>query len=122
MTLPHDFNGFKHLIPALLNAVGIRAVASVRKRGGGDIGETEVYNDCTTYIFRKIGVKSTVFELQKSFKHKSSSLNNFQKNEPDCLFVCLFVKRLAIPHLAVQGSFLVCAARAYTKGKNRSTS
>ena len=31
-------------------------------------------------IFLKIGVKSTVFELQKSLKYKSSSLINFQIN------------------------------------------
>ena len=54
-----------------------------KKGGGGNPGNSEVYKACTAENGRKIGVKSTVLELQKSFKHKSSSLNNFQKNEPD---------------------------------------
>ena len=42
--------------------------------------EKEVYKSCAEN-FRKIGVKSTVLELQKTYRHESSSLINFQNNE-----------------------------------------
>ena len=59
----------------------IRAVFSVKKRGGGDPGKSLVYKACAAENFRKIGVKSTVLELQKTYRYKSSSLINFQNNE-----------------------------------------
>ena len=43
------------------------------------MGESEVYIGCAAEI-KKICVKSTVFELQKSLKYKSSSLINLQIN------------------------------------------
>merc|ERR1712030_5725 len=48
---------------------------------GGHNRECQVYIGCGAEIIKKIGVKSTVFELQKSLKYKSSSLINFQINE-----------------------------------------
>ena len=54
---------------------------SAFEKGGGNPGEWYVSKACTAENFRKIGVKSTVFELQKSYRHKSSSLINFQNNE-----------------------------------------
>ena len=44
---------------------GIRAIFSVHKGGGGDSGKIEVF--CAVEIFRKIGVKSTFLELQKTY-------------------------------------------------------
>ena len=49
--------------------------------GGGNPGNSEVYKACTAENVRKIGVKSTVLELQKTYRYKSSSLINFQNNE-----------------------------------------
>ena len=42
--------------------------------------KSEVYKACTAENFRKIGVKSTVLELQKTYRDKSSSIVNFQNN------------------------------------------
>ena len=51
------------------------------KKGGGQSQKSEVYQACTAENVRKIGVKSTVLELQKTYRYKSSSLINFQNNE-----------------------------------------
>ena len=59
--------------------VHTRAVASLRKKGG-DPGKSGVYKGCAAEIFRKIGVKSTVLELQKTYRYKSSSIINFQND------------------------------------------
>ena len=59
----------------------VRGVFSIRKRGGGNPEKSEVYKACTAENVRKIGVKSTVLELQKTYRYKSSSLINFQNNE-----------------------------------------
>ena len=59
---------------------GIRAIFSVQKRGGNP-GKSGVYKACAAEKLRKIGVKSTVLELQRSYRYKSSSLINFQNNE-----------------------------------------
>ena len=59
-------------------------MASLQKRGGARLqifGGHEVKNACAAEIFTKTSVKSTVFELQKSYRHKSSCTINFQKNE-----------------------------------------
>ena len=45
---------------------------------GGDPQKSGVYKACAAENFRKIGVKSTVLELQKTYRYKSSSLINFQ--------------------------------------------
>jgi len=50
------------------------------KKGGGNPGKSEVYKACTAENVRKIGVKSTVLELQKTYRYKSSSIINFQNN------------------------------------------
>ena len=60
---------------------GIRAIFSVQKKGGGNPRKSGVYKACGAENFRKIGVKSTVLELQRSYRFKSSSLINFQNNE-----------------------------------------
>ena len=52
-----------------------------KKGGGGNPGKSEVYKTCTAENVRKIGVKSTVLELQKTYRYKSSSIINFQNNE-----------------------------------------
>ena len=52
-----------------------------KKGRGGNPGNSEVYKACTAENVRKIGVKSTVLELQKTYRYKSSSLINFQNNE-----------------------------------------
>ena len=62
-------------------SLNTRAVASVKKRGGGNPEKSGVYKACTAENFRKIDVKSTVLELQKTYRYKSSSLINFQNNE-----------------------------------------
>ena len=59
----------------------VRGVISIKKRGGGNPRKSEVYQACTAENVRKIGVKSTVLELQKTYRYKSSSLINFQNNE-----------------------------------------
>ena len=51
------------------------------KKKGGNPGKSEVYKACTAENVRKIDVKSTVLELQKTYRHTSSSLINFQSNE-----------------------------------------
>ena len=54
------------------------------KKGGARLqifGGHEVKNACVAEIFTKTNVKSTVFELQKSYRHKSSCTINFQRNE-----------------------------------------
>ena len=58
----------------------VRGVISIKKRGGGNPGKSEVYQACTAENVRKIGVKSTVLELQKTYRYKSSSIINFQNN------------------------------------------
>ena len=50
------------------------------KKGGGDPEKGDVYKAWAAEIFIKIGVKSTVLELQKSYRYKSSSIINFQNN------------------------------------------
>ena len=40
------------------------------KKGGGNPGKSEVYKACTAENVRKIGVKSTVLELQKTYTTK----------------------------------------------------
>ena len=50
------------------------------KKCGGNPGKSEVYKACTAENVRKIGVKSTVLELQKSYRYKSSSIINFQND------------------------------------------
>ena len=52
-----------------------------KKRGGDNPGKSGVYKTCGAENFRKIVVKSTVLELQKTYRYKSSSLINFQNNE-----------------------------------------
>ena len=49
---------------------------SAFEKGGGNPGEWYVSKACTAENFRKIGVKSTVFELQKSYRHKSSAITH----------------------------------------------
>ena len=44
-------------------------------------GSQQVKSACAAEFFTKNGVKSTVLELQKSYKHKSSCTINFLKNE-----------------------------------------
>ena len=51
-----------------------------KKEGGGNPGKSEVYKACTAENVRKIGVKSTVLELQKNDRYKSSTFY-FQNNE-----------------------------------------
>ena len=50
------------------------------KKGGGNPGKSEVYKACTAENVRKIGLISTVLELQKTYRYKSSSIINFQNN------------------------------------------
>ena len=52
--------------------------------GGGRIQNyrsRKVKSACTAENFTKMGLKSTILELQRSFKYKSSCTINFQKNE-----------------------------------------
>ena len=58
----------------------VRGVFSIQKREGGNPRNSEVYKACTAENVRKIGVKSTVLELQKTYRYKSSSIINFQNN------------------------------------------
>ena len=51
-----------------------------KKGGVGNPRNSEVYKACTAENVRKIGVKSTVLELQKTYRYKSSSIINFQNN------------------------------------------
>ena len=51
------------------------------KKGGGAIPEIVIYIAEIAENVRKIGVKSTVLELQKTYKYKSSSIINFQNND-----------------------------------------
>ena len=44
-------------------------------------GSHKVKSAYAAEIFRKIGLKSTILELQRSFKYKRSCTINFQKNE-----------------------------------------
>ena len=41
----------------------------------------KLHHACAAEIFTKTSVKSTVFELQNSYRHNSSCTINFQKNE-----------------------------------------
>ena len=59
----------------------VRGVFSIQKREGGNPRNSEVYKACTAENVRKIGVKSTVLELQKTYRYKSSSIINFQNIE-----------------------------------------
>ena len=49
-------------------------------------GSHKVKSACTAENFTKMGVKSTVFELQKSYKHKRSCTINFLNNETKKMF------------------------------------
>ena len=49
-------------------------------------GSTNVRYACAAESFAKIALKSTIFELQKSFKYKFSCTINFQENETDKKF------------------------------------
>ena len=46
-------------------------------------GSTNVRYACGAENFAKTALKSTIFELQKSFKYKFSCTINFLKNETD---------------------------------------
>ena len=59
------------------------------KNGGAgfqNYGSHIVKSACEADFFTKIDVKSTVFELQKSYKHKSSYTINFLKNDTKKMF------------------------------------
>ena len=56
------------------------AYSALKKGRGGNPGNSEVYKACTAENVRKIGVKSTVLELQKTYRYKSSSIINFQND------------------------------------------
>ena len=45
----------------------IRLVAIIKK-GGGEIGSNKLKYDCAEEMFRKISLKSMIFQQQKSFK------------------------------------------------------
>ena len=44
-------------------------------------GSQELKNTCAAENFAKMALKSAIFELQKSFRHKFLSTINFLKNE-----------------------------------------
>ena len=61
-----------------------RPVSGVWKWGGARFWSCESHemkSACAAEIFTKMGVKSTLFVLQKSYKHKSLCTINFLKNE-----------------------------------------
>ena len=60
-----------------------RPVASIKKRGARSFtyGSQSFKNACAAENFAKMALKSAIFELQKSFRHKFLSTINFLKNE-----------------------------------------
>ena len=60
-------------------------------------GSTNVGYACAAENFAKIALKSTILELQKSFKYKFSRIINFLKNETNTTLIYLQKKGGDIP-------------------------
>ena len=69
--------GTKENTVSLSYLIIIRSVAIIKKRRGCKNGSNKLKYACAEELFRKISLKSMIFEKQKSFKQNFSHTTNF---------------------------------------------